>query len=57
MGNGASCQACGSDKTLQSSESDRDSHNQTEYYGAALPGSDADDNLVRGGSVQENMAC
>lgn len=49
MGNAASCQACGSDKTLKTAGSENDLNHHNDYYRAADSGPEADDPLVRGG--------
>lgn len=45
MGNAATCQACGSERALKRSGSNKDS----DFYRAADCASDTDDSLVRGG--------
>lgn len=51
MGNLASCQACGSDKTLKSDWSDSDSNQQSEYYKNADSQPEEVDVQVREGNV------
>lgn len=51
MGNAAACQACGSDKALSTTGSDSDLNQHADYYGAAEPGPEVDDSLVRGGET------
>lgn len=53
MGNAASCKACGSDKALKTSGSDKDSNY---HYGAADSGSDTDDSPVRGGERENGSS-
>ena len=49
MGNAATCKTCRSGGASKTTGSDRDLNQQTDYYGAADPGSEVDDPLVRGG--------
>lgn len=51
MGNAAACQACGSDKALSTTGSDSALNQHADYYGAAEPGPEVDDSLVRGGET------
>ncbi|XP_035856186.1 ankyrin-3 isoform X7 [Sander lucioperca] len=45
MGNAASCNTCGSNKTLKTTGSDNDLNHHTDYYGAIDSGSEVHDSL------------
>ncbi|XP_053275302.1 ankyrin-2 [Pleuronectes platessa] len=45
MGNAATCEACGSDRALRTTGSDRSFYKHSDYYGSADSGSEVDDSL------------
>ncbi|XP_060939609.1 ankyrin-2-like [Limanda limanda] len=45
MGNAATCEACGSDRALRTTGSDRSFYKHSDYYGSADSGSEDDDSL------------
>lgn len=49
MGNAATCQACGSERALKRSGSNKDLNLHSDFYRAADCASNIDDSLVRGG--------
>lgn len=57
MGNAATCQACGSERALKRSGSNKDLNLHSDFYRVADCASDVDDSLVRGRNGVDQICC